>query len=197
MAKEELQAQKILARLELSPAHVEACKKSFAQLRPAYHNELHCYSTAITFDELATKAKLPPDEHRHGFLAALYHDAQHLMAEDDTLNICSAVEWLKQAHLPKELGIDVERVCELVKATHNKRVEFHSRVEELLHDADVLQTVKGTVRENLLWQRRLMKETGLLVTVETSIAFVLKSLHTQESLALLKKTLKAAQRRVM
>lgn len=197
MAHDATKVRELLTQLGLSEAHSDLCKKSFAQLRPAYHNELHCYSTAITFHELATKAKLSLDELRHGFLAALYHDAQHLMASDDSLNIASAVAWLKQSAIPAEKGVSLERVCELVQATHNKRTEFENLVEELLHDADVLQTVKGSLRENLLWQRRLMRETGLLVTVETSVAFVLRSLHTKESLRLLKRALKGAQRRVM
>lgn len=178
-----------LQAYSLSDRHIKYCKESFATLRPSYHNEEHCYSTALTFHELAEQSDLNVETRRNGFVAALYHDARHLMASDDAVNIKSALDWIKQADFFED-SIDLKQVSRLIRATNNANEHFRNRAEVLMHDADVLQTVKGSIVENVLWQKRLAEELASNITAENSLRFVLDSVRAPETLAFLKRKLK-------
>lgn len=153
-------------------------------MRPAYHNELHCYSTALTFHELALLEGLPLAEVRAGALAALYHDAAHQQAPEDDVNLTAAVAWLESEAKGLEEEALLTRVAKLILGTHNRRSEHGSPVEEVLHDADLLQTVKGTPEVNQQWQAWLQKESGKTVTEEGSFAYVEPRLLTRSGRAL-------------
>lgn len=186
--REQDRVETALVELDLNVKHASYCSKSFAELRPRYHNELHCFSTALTFRELAEVAQLPLDEMRHGFLAALYHDAAHLMKTKDALNVKSAIKWVRGADFLED-SLDLSEIERLIRATQNDRKRFTTKAELLIHDADVLQTVKGSVMDNLLWQKRLAEELALSVTWESSLHFVLDNVHCPETMELIKRTL--------
>lgn len=187
MAHEAKQVKELLTSYELSPRHAAYCRESFADLRPHYHNERHCYSTAVTFHELAEEASLPLETRRNGFVAALYHDARHRMASNDDVNIKAAIQWVREADFFED-SIDLKQVARLIRATNNTNETFRNKTELLLHDADVLQTVKGTLVENLLWQKRLAEEVATAITFESSLKFVRDSIRCPETVDFLKRT---------
>lgn len=179
-----------LGYYRLSRHHLVHVEESFRIFRPAYHNEEHCFSTALTFHDLAQAAGLSWADGRHGFLAALYHDAHHIMAGDDWQNVTAAVNWLHASPLLEE-GVDGQRVVELIEQTMNTNEAFTERVALLLHEADLLQTVKGTVEENRLWQEKLAEEFAKPITEEDSLAFVRTKLQDPIARALFEKATKS------
>lgn len=165
---------------DLNPAHLKTVVESFHSHRPAYHNELHCYSTVLTFDRLALTVGVAPHLHREGLIAALYHDAAHGSLKPDSRNIEASLLWLRE-RAPLEGDLQVERIEEYIRDTTAKGRSPKTTVGLMLHEADILQTVKGTPEENSFWQACLSQETGRLVTAESSRAYVSRRLHLPES----------------
>lgn len=188
MTRDETTARDLLQSYGLSEKHVNLCKDSYAQLRPPYHNEQHCFSTAVTFHELAVASKLTHSSLLNGLVAAIYHDARHIMAPNDERNIDSSVWYLRQRVMLDD-DLNPSEVERLIRATLNTKRAFHYRDEVVLHDADVLQTVKGSYRENAVWRERLVSELGGEVTPDSSFHFVNYSLLSVEGKELLRRAL--------
>lgn len=176
----------LLRDLSLSESLADHVEKSFQKSRPAYHNEEHCYSTTLTFYELANDAGLDPGLVKNGVVAALYHDAHYPEDKDDSVNISQAVQWYQSAPESYRAGLSDSLVTALIKSTLNTLKTFDSKAEALIHDSDTLQTVKSSVEEeNAEWRTRLNTELGISVTRESSLVFARESLVTDEAKALL------------
>lgn len=180
------QVQQKLSHLNLAPTHADRVEASFQTHRPVYHNEEHCYSTALTFYELAKTARLSFHLISNGFIAALYHDANHQEDPDDRINISRAIHWYSMTPTQDRVGLSDPLVTWLIRATLNTLKDFKHPVEGLIHDADVLQTVKSTdAQENELWMARLSQELSMPVDRESSLTFAKSALVTQQGKDLL------------
>lgn len=161
-------------------------ENSFQKHRPEYHNEEHCYSTAVTFYELAKKADLDYHSTVNGFIAALYHDANHQEDSDDRVNIFHAIQWYSTTPSQARAGLTDSLVTWLIRSTLNTLTTFNTTAEALIHDADILQTVKSTdASENAEWRERLARELSTELTHGYSLAFAKSALVTAEGKELL------------
>lgn len=187
----EQRAGHILRHLKLSPKHLGVLK-SARRLNPTlpdlpYHCADHGIRVMTTFADLAV-GLISQGELRHGLLAALYHDAAHPGSADDGENTQSAAAfWL--AHAPVDQHIDRGAVAArtIRSSTRVSESDLHGTAAQLLHDADLLQTVVGTPAERAHWQQQLALEFQVPVTECSSLEFVQPRLLTQAAGRLLAK----------
>ena len=191
------QAGRILRHFELKQRHLTVLR-SARTLDPAlpvlpYHSPEHCVWVMVTFANLAV-GLLGKRDLRHGLLTALYHDAAHPGSQDDSENTAaSAAFWLN--HAPADAGIDRDEVAARIMTTSTRtpREARTGTASQLLHDADLLQTVLGTPEETEHWQLQLQLETGKPVTAESSLQFVWSRLLTAPAGRLLTKSVRTGR----
>lgn len=148
--------------LAVDPGHYQVVKDSQASPLP-YHGHRHCAWVASAYVDLAGGI-VSEELLRHGFLAALYHDAAHPGLADDDLNVRAAAE--HYAHgAPHDAEIDRGLVRDMILSTSGGALgasRAGNGAMRLLHDADLLQTVAGTAEERAEWRALLTQETGLV-----------------------------------
>lgn len=169
--------------LSLDPSHYDIVlatrDRNPALPALAYHSPEHCAWVASAYVDLAGGI-VSEDLLRHGFLAALYHDAAHPGLDDDDLNVTAAAEYYT-LNAPHDAGIDRALVREMILSTSSgslgQKRATHGAMR-LLHDADLLQTVVGSAENRTEWRRRLSEETGLVTDERLSNEYVRERLLT-------------------
>lgn len=134
-----------------------------------YHGTPHLYVVALSVLQLSTQEGLKWEEAKAAFLAGLFHDFDHRMEADDTLNVESAINAVHE-HLT---GESPERVAELVRATRYPYLtEPASKAESVLRDADILYSTI-LMPDAQHFRNGLLMERGVPATEQDSLAFVI------------------------
>ncbi len=164
--------------LGVDARHYQVVEQSQAAQLP-YHNHAHCAWVASAYVDLAGGI-VSEDLLRHGFLAALYHDATHPGQGDDDLNVTAAAEYYA-LNAPHDAEIDRTLVQEMILSTSSgslgQKRATHGAMR-LLHDANLLQTVVGSAEGRAKWRSRLTEETGLVTDEVASWEYVSERLLT-------------------
>lgn len=173
-------ARILCTQLGISTQHINALESSFQRETafrssgtiPDYHCPAHCFWVAGEFFDLA-EGILDQVELRHGFVAALWHDAAHPMHPHDCVNVLESANAYGTCAPRPDIEEDFapSRVIDLIHATQTQipPCEAPSSFREkgqlslttrFIRDADLLQTGIGPEAEKAGWTARLRKELG-------------------------------------
>ena len=137
-----------------------------------YHGTPHLYVVALSAKALAWEECFSYQETFTVFMAGLFHDFDHQMEDDDTLNVKKAVEAVRS----KLTFMDDEDVEKIVRVIESSRYPYQSKsrdlLESALRDADILfSTVMMPDAQH--FRNGLFIERGIPATEQDSLAFVI------------------------
>jgi len=178
----------VLSTLKLNPAHLYNVLFNNPSKAAPYHNTQHLLTVAIYSYKGGLHYRLPQQDLRVIFLAALYHDWDHTASDaDDSINIQRALIGTAdifrfESSLNEE---DIETIHSLIQASLYPHVNPVTILEEILQDADLLQYCE---EDSIVFIEGIGKELNMVSTLDTTKAFLKgNKFNTEWALALLTK----------